>query len=479
MVNKILLELEDKENSFHFDATIVSELIGTRTEIKKIEDSVDSIKNLKPECDKVDYLLAASSGALCGIIDIFLVGKPGDSYLGDMTDKWFENKTQEFAEVMGCPEAENKSMSEIIRWLEKKFGVQYDQRGAGDSGSVIFDLTPSNHHFKSLGHNPSLLGAFFSILDQFTNQSHFVSNGKLISLQNVSGGKTLVGSNVISKIFSGLVNWFGHLMSDLNGSSGSKGRGMGIPSPLWTWTNDVIAIKSKLNIPVSEFDKNINELAMALFNKGYDIRFQTAQMIPVVINEMVVRFLYCVRRLLRYYANVEKSNRSFSLMWSECEPFSNPTVKRMLTTAHGTFCLIDVGDATVRGVVAGGGSIDLSEFFLRLNIIGVGRFTISLYGEAKRGIQIHKNIQLEKSLIRKKEIINSYIEGLEELSQMYDDNHLIIMISDFSNSQMYKETFFASIELAEKRKIPRNKILLTKEDGDNYFRSGKNDKKRN
>lgn len=161
MVNKILLELEDKENSFHFDATIVSELIGTRTEIKKIEDSVDSIKNLKPECDKVDYLLAASSGALCGIIDIFLVGKPGDSYLGDMTDKWFENKTQEFAEVMGCPEAENKSMSEIIRWLEKKFGVQYDQRGAGDSGSVIFDLTPSNHHFKSLGHNPSLLGAFF------------------------------------------------------------------------------------------------------------------------------------------------------------------------------------------------------------------------------------------------------------------------------------------------------------------------------
>ena len=32
-------------------------------------------------------------------------------------------------------------------------------------------------------------------------------------------------------------------MSDVSGSSGSKGRGMGIPSPLWTWTNDIIAIK--------------------------------------------------------------------------------------------------------------------------------------------------------------------------------------------------------------------------------------------
>ena len=32
----------------------------------------------------------------------------------------------------------------------------------------------------------------------------------------------------------------------------------------------------------------------------------------------------------------------------------------------------------------------LSNFFMRLNIVGVGRLTISLYGEAKRGIQRSK-----------------------------------------------------------------------------------------
>ena len=37
----------------------------------------------------------------------------------------------------------------------------------------------------------------------------------------------------------------GHLVSDMTGSSGSKGRGMGIPSPLWCWTNDIITIKSE------------------------------------------------------------------------------------------------------------------------------------------------------------------------------------------------------------------------------------------
>lgn len=476
--SSILLELEDKENSFCFDSMIDSELNLSKIELEKIEDSISSIKNLKPDCDKVDYMLAASSGALCGIIDIFLVGKPGESPLGNLTDKWFENRTRDFAKLMKCPDVDNKSISSIIRWLENNFGVLYDQRGAGDVGSWIFGLTPSNHHFKSLGHNPSLLGAFFSILDQFTHQSHFVSNGQLISLQDVSGGATLKGNNVVSKIFSGLINWFSHLMSDVNGASGSKGRGMGIPSPLWSWTNDVIAIKSKMKIPISEFDKNINELALELFEKGYDFRFQTTQIIPVVINEMLVRFFYSIRRLLRYYAKVEKSKRSFTLMWSECEPFSNSTVKRMLTVAHGTFCLIDVGDATIRGIGAGGGTINPVEFFLSLNIVGVGRFTFSLYGEAKRGIQIHKNVQLTKELNRDREIIKFYIEGLEELSFIYDDKHLINMISDFKNSKVYKETFLASIELAKKRNVSSNRIILTKEDGDKYFRSEQYGKKR-
>ena len=51
--------------------------------------------------------------------------------------------------------------------------VPYDQKGIGDAGKAVFNLTPSNHHFKSLGHNPTIMGMFFSILDQFNNTSHF------------------------------------------------------------------------------------------------------------------------------------------------------------------------------------------------------------------------------------------------------------------------------------------------------------------
>ena len=108
-----------------------------------------------------------------------------------------------------------------------------------------------------------------------------------LSLQDADGKFELRGNSVPAKLFCGFVNWFGHLISDMSGASGSKGRGMGIPSPFWAWTNDIIVIKRQLNIPVSQFDNDINELALNIYKKGYDVRFQAAQAIPVFINEII------------------------------------------------------------------------------------------------------------------------------------------------------------------------------------------------
>lgn len=256
------------------------------------------------------------------------------------------------------------------------------------------------------------------------------------------------------------------------GHSSSKGRGMGIPSPIWSWTNDVIAIKRKIGIPASEFDKTTNELALQIFKEGYDTRFQTAQTIPVFINEMIVRVFYCVRRTIRYFAVTPKDDRSFKTMWKACEPFSNATVKRMLTVAHGTFCLVDIGDATIRGFATGGGYFNAAEFFMRLNIVGVGRFTISLYGEVKRGVKksdAKENVYFFK---REKLIVENYIEGLRCLSEVYDDRLLLTFIDDLKSSDAYIQAFEKSALLAAKRNVPEKDILRTKSDIDNYFCRG-------
>lgn len=68
-----LLELNAEENHFEFANSITTALSIAETELLEIEGRIseteETLKNLTPECDKTDYILSASSGALCGILD--------------------------------------------------------------------------------------------------------------------------------------------------------------------------------------------------------------------------------------------------------------------------------------------------------------------------------------------------------------------------------------------------------------------------
>lgn len=465
---QIVLAMSASESDFEFTSSIETAMTMAGDELEALDETVQSIDLLKPNCDKLDYALAASSGAVCGLMDIFLVGKPGESPVGNVGDTWFKNRVTDFAKLCGWKPEDAKS---AIAFLEDKFDVPYDQTGR-DAAREIYNLTPGNHHFKSLGHNPTLLGLFFSILDQFTNQSHFVTEGELMALQDADRGFELHGNSVPAKFICGFANWFGHLISDMSGSSGSKGRGMGIPSPFWAWTNDVVALKRTLGISTSTFNKNVSDLALKIYEQGYDARFQAVQAIPVLVNEVIVRLLYATRRLVKYLGNTKDEERSFPETWKACEPFSNPTVKRMLTVAHGTFCMLDVGDATIRALTAGAGTFNAPEFFMRLNIVGVGRFTISLYGEAKRAVSIRGAQASAQLALREKTIVEDYLFGLSQLADLYNDKHLVCFIDGFRNSDMYIRAFEASVQLADLRKVPDGKVLRMKSDIDTYFGGG-------
>lgn len=465
----IVLTLDVAENEYSFASSIETAIQLANDELLQLDNTILSVDSLRPSCDKVDYALAASSGAICGLIDIFLVGKPEESPIGNVSDKWFSNRVADFAKLNGWTEGCSTS---TIKFLENKFKIPYDQTGRGIA-SEIFDLTPSNHHFKSLGHNPTLLGLFFSILDQFQNRSHFVTEGQLVILEDADDHFELLGNSLPAKFFCGFINWLCHLISDMSGSSQSKGRGMGIPSPLWAWTNDVIAIIQSLHLPIPEFVKNTNELALNIYKRGYDARFQAAHAVPVVVNELIVRLLYSVRRLIGYFVNYKRESHSFIEVWDACEPFTNSTVKRMLSVAHGTFCLLDISDATIRAFATGAGTFNASEFFMRLNIIGVGRFAISLYGEGKRTVDIHKAEYRAKLAEQEKAIVEDYLRGLDQLAKAYDDNDLVSFVDCFQKSEMFKNAFSSSSRLAVIRKVPEEKILRNKSDIDSYFKGSK------
>ena len=435
----------------------------------ELQENLSTIKKMTPECDFIDYALAAGSGALCGIIDIFLVGNPKISPLGKITDKWFADRTKDFAKMCGWDCTQDNSLSDAINHLEKKFKVPYDQTNLGEAAKSAFNMTPDNHHFLSLAHNPSLLGLFYSILDQFNHTSHFVIGGELITLEKVGKNFKLYGKNNSARFVCAIINWIGHLISDMSGSSSSKGRGMGIPSPLWTWVNDIIAIKRTLHIEASEFDKSFNDLAEKIFINGYDSRFQTTQAIPVFVNETITRFMYSLRRMIRYYKNTSKEERNIKSLWEFCEPFSNSSVKRMLTVAHGTFFALDVSQATISAFVKGKGNFSITDFYMRFNVIGAGRFAISLYGEGERTVK-KQFAKKEAEFIKKEQVIlQYYIEGLNILAEVYDDEELLNFANNLNNIENNQIIFENTVNLAMKREVPEDRILKNKNDIDNFF----------
>ena len=78
--DSVILDITEQGDSVY----IQSALNEASLEMATLNETIESVNNLKPECDRLDYALDASSGALCGIIDVFLVGKPGKSQISGL-----------------------------------------------------------------------------------------------------------------------------------------------------------------------------------------------------------------------------------------------------------------------------------------------------------------------------------------------------------------------------------------------------------
>lgn len=319
---------------------------------KRIKDEF-TIKNA--QCDKYDYLIAGTCGVIGGLIDVFFVGMPGEGKLTKVADSAVDSAVEKFASACGWQGGKEggDSTKSAIGYLERNFKVNYDQAttfGKNGTDGAVKNLSPKNHHLKSLGHSPDLVGLFFSILNQFTETSTFISNGQIITIDTET--HELKGGNFIAKVFSGFANWLGHLFSDMAGSSGASGRGAGIPIPFYNLL---------LLLDVGEFGQHRQSFATVatqVFEKGYDLRHGVAMAIPVLITELLTRLMWASKQRLYH-----------KKPWMECIPSaSNPELRRMLLVAHGTLCFIDAGDAALK---SGG---DMVQFLLRTNLIGWARF---------------------------------------------------------------------------------------------------------
>ena len=339
------------------------------------------------ECDSLDYLIAACAGVIGGLIDIFFVGSPlENSQLLQWTDHQVDAFVASFAQKNGWNPAGGGNP---VSALERKFHVNYDQSTSFAVGGAV-NLTPGNHHMKSLAHSPSILGLFFSVVNQFSGTSTFLDNGNLIT---VPAEGELVGGNVPAKLFCACVNWFGHLVSDVSGSSSAKGRGSGIVAPFY----ELFGL-----CRFGNFDgQTLSQLAVSAFEKGYEFRFSMTTAIPVIVSELLTRFLWAFRRHFQMGKPL-----------AECIPDSrHDDLRVMLLISNGTLCLMDGLDAGVRMFLGG----DWLTGFMRLNLVAWCRFFMLVLKEICIRVGFPALEQQLEAFRRTNEAVSHYLEELKSL----------------------------------------------------------------
>ena len=407
-------------------------------QIADLDISIDKLTN---HADKLDYAVSVASGIIAGIIDILFVGKFD---LQEGRD-WSSEKINDFVTTVAKKQGyEGDDLQGAIRHLEK-FGAPSDSVYNDFGGGL-------QHHLRDFAHHASPVGLVFSMLTQFTQKAYGTNTAGAFIVVPIDK-TTFIGDSVPTKITFGLVYWVLHMASDMAGSSGAPGAGTGIPGPILS------IVKLLSSTPIFNNKDQVNELSLKvskLFNgtllaerdangkiiKGADgkplihqmdlrgelgVMHQLAkQALPVIVNEAFVRGFYFINRLID---EVKDKQSLKDVDWDKTIPFGNRTIERMMTIATGTFTAIDTLDAVIEGAI--NSKANWVEFgrqvVLRLNFVGIGRFTIALGTDAFMGLRKGKKSR-ERMLLKAESLY------LLEAKMYYGDQLMWTAVKDAGQS---------------------------------------------
>lgn len=413
----------------------------------------EEINQLTNHADGFDYAIAAASGILTGLIDSFFVGE-----INWATEKGeIHKKFNQFIEQKAKREGYNGDggLKGAIAFLEKKYPIASDNIWSGQH----FSSTKS-HHLDDVAHHPTLLGltanfittlfrvgifndkngewhltltdsdfkelfklwspliltAFLHWLVTITEQKYTEKQQQELPKPIRTLVRTLSYTPAVLQIFKIADIWFGHLVSDMGGSKNTAGGGMGIPGIFLSF------LKELSSIPPFSMTKLPQMVNTWYVKDKFDMRTEATvlniagkQAIPVLLNEIFVRGFYFIRRLIN---EAEKHGTNWdNYEWQKTLPFNNRTIVRMLSISHGTFVAFDMADAAIRTAISGQ-YVDVATFLskmaLRVNFVGIGRFTIAiatdLYMGFKRNIKIHERMYLHSQMLHLYEAKIFYIQ---------------------------------------------------------------------
>lgn len=335
----------------------------SRAEIQKISDDYDEALKKGAECDIIDYSMAVLCGIVSGVLDVTFASAPHEGELAKSVDDIFDKSVMKLAKLNGWNPrpGKEKEVASAIGFLERHYAIGYDQTTSKSIGDAIEHMSTKSHHAKSAGHYPDFFGLIASISDQFAGVSTFYNseNGTIIHTGSTNGITGLQGETFIEKLFYGTMIWFWHCISDIVGSSGTRGNGgghigTGLPLPMTEFLQlfDFVKFKEEKG-----HDQAFGTVITKVFEEGYDSRHGITMSVPVALNGLLIRAYYVIRK--HYCEGIE---------WNDSLPQKDDyDLNRMMTVGIGSFCLVDVAHATV---TSWGNWV---AFFSKLNLVGWSR----------------------------------------------------------------------------------------------------------
>ena len=372
------------------------------------------------EADKLDYIVAVSSGVLAGLIDLFYVG----AFSLDRASEWgkeqIDQVVKKVARIEGC---QGDDLSDAIKTLEKNHPLAADG-GTNNFGGGL------QHHLRDFSHHFSIGGLFFSIFTQFTGLVVGTDKaGALLVIPVPESHRVCIGKNFQEKIAFGTIGWFFHMVSDMAGSSGSLIGGTGIPGPLISFMKELSAL------PFFKYsgdgDMGFRLWVTKLFNgalladhdesgkiikdsvRKFDLRTEIGilgeagrRTIPALINQCVVRGFYFCRRLAREIRDLDIRGIGDlgRIAPEDVLPWGTPAMRRMVTVSSGVFTGVDIADAAVRAIK----SKDPITFFLRVNYVGAATFVIACVVDVRATLE-------DKAAEASESAEEAYERGLSDL----------------------------------------------------------------
>ncbi|WP_029318891.1 hypothetical protein [Butyrivibrio sp. AE3004] len=363
----------------------------------------EEIKSVSPHADDMDYYMAIASGVICGLIDNLWVGEFGLAGGREIASDKAEEFVMNVSKKLGY---EGDNLGNAVHHLEKKFGLPADSNTPDFGGGL-------QHHLRDFAHHPTVLGLFFSLLTQFTYMSYGTDTNGLFKIVPVrENGLEFIGETLPEKVFNGTVIWVFHLISDLVGSHTTAGLsgGTGIPGPILSMAKEISVLPVFREICID--DQSLSAVLSKLFNgtllakhdaEGkvikdailkFDFRGELGflhevgkQSVPVIVNDCIVRSFFFIRRFANELEDNEitKVKDLSKIDFDNVKPWNNPTLSRMLFVSSGVFCTMDFADAIIS-----------KKYFISVNYVGIGRFTVAVGSEVVDVLKIRDLKKIKK-----------------------------------------------------------------------------------